>query len=92
MCDEIDNNSKLDTFDEALAYIVDRGIAEITRTRKSHAVSKAKNASIATVKEYKQMFAKHPELATDPRYTAKLMEQLGIFTAAAKAVGAKSKA
>lgn len=71
---------KHNTYDDALAYVIARGFAEITRARK--AAEELRQARI--VKEqgklYTAMLEANPALVTDPKFVAKMIAALGVKT------------
>ena len=66
------------TFDDALGYIVYRGIAEIKRQRDAQAATKAKSKLAETQKLYKAMLAVNPSLITDAKFVEKMVAALGM--------------
>lgn len=66
------------TFDDALGYIVYRGIAEIKRQRDAAIANKAKAKLSETQKLYKAMLALNPALVNDPAFVAKMVAALGM--------------
>jgi hypothetical protein len=66
------------TYDDAIGYIVYRGIAEIKRQRDAAAATKEKSKLAETKKLYKSMLAVNPALATDPTFVAKMIDALGM--------------
>lgn len=67
-----------DTYDEALGYIVYRGIAEIKRQRDAQQAAKAKSKLAETAKLYKSMLALNPALVNEPAFVAKMVAALGM--------------
>lgn len=78
---EVDANDH-QTFDDALAYIIERGLAEIKRQRDSAVKQKAKQAEVKNLMAAKTLLASNPALALDP---AKLFAMLGIAMPTPKA-------
>jgi hypothetical protein len=69
---------QVDTFDDAIGYIVYRGIAEIKRQRDAAAVAKATKKNEETRKLYASMLKLNPALVTDPTFVAKMVDALGM--------------
>lgn len=67
-----------DTYDEAIGYIVYRGIAEIKRQRDAADANKAKAKLASTAKLYKSMLALNPALVNDPQFVQKMVAALGM--------------
>jgi hypothetical protein len=66
------------TYDDAIGYIVYRGIAEIKRQRDAAAATKAKSKLAETQKLYKAMLAVNPSLITDAKFVEKMVAALGM--------------
>lgn len=66
------------TFDDAVGYIVYRGMAEIKRQRDAQAATKAKTKLAETQKLYKSMLEVNPALIADPTFVQKMVAALGM--------------
>ena len=69
---------KAQTFDDALGYIVYRGMAEIKRQRDAATAAKAKSKLSEIQKLYKSMLAINPALIADPKFVEKMVTALGM--------------
>lgn len=67
-----------DTYDEALGYIVYRGMAEIKRQRDAAQATKQKTKLAETQKLYAAMLKLNPALVADPQFVAKMVAALGM--------------
>jgi hypothetical protein len=67
------------TFDEAIGYIMYRGLAEIKRQGLAAEATKAKSKLAATSKAYKAMLAVNPALVNDPTFVNKMVQALGML-------------
>jgi len=75
---------KHDSYDDALAYVIARGLAEIKRQRDAAEANKAKSRLKAEVDSWKRMLELNPALVTDPNVVAKMMTALGVLKAQPK--------
>lgn len=70
---------KTDTYDDALGYIVYRGMAEIKRQRDAAQANKAKAKLSEQQKLFKSMLAVNPALVQDPTFVQKMITALGML-------------
>lgn len=75
---------KHDSYDEALAYVIARGFAEIERTRESQRKTAATKKLAAETTLVTNMFAMNPKLVCDQDFVTKMMNQLAELSAQAK--------
>lgn len=68
-----------DTYDDALHYVITRGLAEIKRTRDAQAANKAKTVLKAKVDTWKKLLELNPALVADPNIVGKMMTELGML-------------
>lgn len=65
-------------FDDALGYIVYRGVAEIKRQQLAQAATKAKQHLAEQQKLYAAMLKVNPALIADPTFVQKMVAALGM--------------
>lgn len=65
-----------DTYDDALAYIIERGLAEITRERKNRAKGQEKTRLAEAAKTWAALLKLNPSLLADPKVMARYAEEL----------------
>jgi hypothetical protein len=66
------------TYDDALAFVIARGLAEIKRTRDA-AMKLAQAKLLSTKKEsWKTILSQNPALAIDPKIVATMLADLGL--------------
>jgi hypothetical protein len=72
--------SNWQTYDAALTYVIGRGLAEISRSRKAAAeLREARNVK-QQGKLFSEMLKVNPALVTDPKFVAKMIAALGVKT------------
>lgn len=69
---------KHQTFDDALHYIIERGLAEIKRQRDSLAALKEQRDDARAMKALRTAMANNPKAADDPVVLANVLKALGI--------------
>lgn len=67
---------QVNTFDDAIGYIMYRGIAEIKRQRDAASATKEKSALAQQSKLYGEMLKVNPALITDPQFVQKMVAAL----------------
>ena len=70
---------KHSTYDGALAYIIQRGLAEIKRQRMAAAALREKQVLKATRDTWANMLKANPALVTDPNFVQKMIAELGML-------------
>jgi hypothetical protein len=71
-------SGKHQTYDDALAFVIARGLAEIKRTRDA-AMKLAQAKLLSTKKEsWKTILSQNPALAIDPKIVATMLADLGL--------------
>lgn len=80
MIDREVNAGRHQTYEDALAYVIGRGLAEIARARK--AAEELRQARIVKEKGklYSSMLKENPSLVTDPEFVTKMIAALGVTT------------
>jgi hypothetical protein len=71
------------TYDDALAYVIARGLAEIKRVREAARLSAEKTMLRAKQQNWKRMLESNPALIASPELVATMLADLGV-TAKAK--------
>lgn len=69
---------KWQTYDDALQYVIARGLAEIKRTRDAARTLAAAKMNEAKRKNYKSLIASNPALVTNVEFVATMMKDLGL--------------
>ena len=77
-------SGKHDSYDDALTYVISRGLAEIKRQRDAAEANRAKSALKAEVDTWKKLLELNPALVADPNIVAKMLDKIGILKAAAQ--------
>jgi len=65
------------TYDDALRFILQRGFAEIKRTRDAARKLATVKLLASKTRGYQEMFAQHPELIANGEFVTKMMQELG---------------
>lgn len=68
-----------DTYDDALHYVITRGLAEIKRTRDAADKARADKVKLAKMKSWKALLELNPALVADPNIVGKMMTELGML-------------
>src|SRR6266404_3768481 len=63
-------SGKHDSYDDALTYVIGRGLAEIKRQRDAAEANRAKSALKAEVDTWKKLLELNPALVADPNIVA----------------------
>jgi hypothetical protein len=69
---------KHDTYDDALAYVIQRGLAEIKRQRLAAEALREKSKLKTTRDLYGKMLEMNPALVANPDFVAKMLAELGV--------------
>lgn len=69
---------KHDTFDDAVAYVITRGFAEIKRARESQRKAADAKKLQTTRDSFAKLIGDDPKLATNPDFLASMAKALGI--------------
>lgn len=69
---------KHDTYDDALAYVIQRGFAEIHRQRESARKAEAARAAAKGKDKFNQFLALDPTIVTRPELLMKLLKECGL--------------
>jgi hypothetical protein len=77
VCAEVDEGQH-QTFDDALHYIIERGVAEIRRQRNTAKVQKAQREDALKLKRLREILALSPAIAANPSQLAELLAKVGI--------------
>ena len=77
-------NGKHDTYDDALAHIIDRGLAEIKRTRAAQEATRSAKALATEAQSYNNLLTQNPSLITNAEFVANMMKKLGELSVKAK--------
>ncbi len=75
---------KHDTYDDALSYVITRGLAEIKRQRDAANANREKTVLKAKLDTWKKLLELNPALVADPNIVAKMLTELGVAKAIAK--------
>jgi hypothetical protein len=75
---------KHDSYDDALTYVIARGLAEIKRQRDAAEANRQKSRLKAEVDSWKKMLELNPALVTDPNVVSKMMQALGVLKTQSK--------
>lgn len=67
-----------DTFDDALHYIITRGLAEIKRQREAAKALRDKTRLKQLQEQYARIIKDNPHLAADAKFVDKMLKELGI--------------
>ncbi len=78
---ENEGASEADTFDEALGYIIYRGLAEIKRALGAKELRKREKKAKQTQDLYQNMLKVNPALIADPKFVNKMLQDLGLAVA-----------
>jgi hypothetical protein len=71
-------NGRWQTYDDALQHVINRGLAEIKRTREAARVLALAKATESKRKNYKALIQSNPALAVNAEFVATMMKDLGI--------------
>src|SRR6266566_6549609 len=69
---------KHDTYDDALSYVITRGLAEIKRQRDAANANREKTVLKAKLDTWKKLLELNPALVADPNIVAKMLSELGV--------------
>jgi hypothetical protein len=69
---------KHQTYDDALAYVISRGLAEIKRQRDAAEAARQKSVLKTTRDLYQNMLKLNPALVADPQFVQKMVADLGM--------------
>lgn len=69
---------KWQTYDDALAYVIARGLAEIKRQRDAAEAQREKSVLKTTRDLYSNMLRLNPALVADAKFVAKMIADLGV--------------
>ena len=72
---------KWQTYDQALHYVIARGLAEIKRQRDAAAATAAKTILKVTRDGWRDRLAQNPALITNPEIMRLMMQECGLLTA-----------
>jgi len=72
---------KHDSYDDALSYVIARGLAEIKRQRDAAEANRQKSVLKAKVDSWKKLMELNPALCTDPNIVNKFMTEIGLLKA-----------
>ena len=72
---------KHDTYDDALSYVITRGLAEIKRQRDAANANREKTVLKAKLDTWKKLLELNPALVADPNIVAKMLSELGVAKA-----------
>lgn len=70
---------KHQTYDDALAYVISRGLAEIKRQRDAANALRAKAVLQKTRDTYQNMLKLNPSLVTDANFVSKMLADLDVI-------------
>ena len=76
------SEGKHDTYEDALAYIMERGLKEIERQRESARKQEAQRKAAVSLAKFNDLLAKQPALATKPGELIAALKAVGAFTPA----------
>jgi len=66
------------TYDDALSYLIGRGVAEVARARKAAEILRKARVHEQKGKVYSEMLKLNPTLVTDPEFVTKMIAALGV--------------
>jgi hypothetical protein len=69
---------KHETYDDALSYVIARGLAEIKRQRDAAEANRAKSLLKAKADTWKKLLELNPALIADPNVMSRMLSELGI--------------
>lgn len=80
------SDGKHDTYEDALAYVVERGLKEIERQRESARKQEAQRKAATSLAKFNDLLAKQPQLATRPNELIAALKAVGAWTPALQAM------